>query len=313
MCSGTSTTSSTRWLNPRPLGDGPANRRPHLPGANSPFTIVTHCLGVMEFWAGAMIAGRPIVRNRDAEFTATGAVEELVTACSAGACSPPTSTYSTPSPRRAARLPARRRPPLRHDPGRRCPSHPRGAGTTPRPPGHPRPASRRGPSRASDPVAHGDREAERHDGGAKHPRADEMDDLPPPCRRPCSSATTTATNVHATWPEKARNRLATTPITNESACFTALRRGEAVVGEQPQDGEQHDAQSRPEEPAVDGGEEHAHPRPPPPGGGAGGPAAPTRLTPAGEQLPQPVLPDEQPAGEKDQEWHRLAEVAGRRW
>ncbi|MFZ0059422.1 MAG: DinB family protein [Acidimicrobiales bacterium] len=63
----------------RQLGDETANRRPRLPGANSPFAIVTHCLGVMEFWAGAVIADRPIVRDRDAEFSATGAVEELVT------------------------------------------------------------------------------------------------------------------------------------------------------------------------------------------------------------------------------------------
>jgi hypothetical protein len=63
----------------RRLGDAPANQRPPLPGANSPFAIVTHCLGVMEFWAGGMIAGRAIERHRDAEFTATGAVEELVT------------------------------------------------------------------------------------------------------------------------------------------------------------------------------------------------------------------------------------------
>jgi hypothetical protein len=63
----------------RRLGDGMANQRPPLPGANSPFAIVTHCLGVMEFWAGEMIAGRAIQRDRVAEFTATGAVEELVT------------------------------------------------------------------------------------------------------------------------------------------------------------------------------------------------------------------------------------------
>jgi hypothetical protein len=28
------------------LGDQLANRRPDLPGANSPFAILTHCLGV---------------------------------------------------------------------------------------------------------------------------------------------------------------------------------------------------------------------------------------------------------------------------
>ncbi|MGD0345048.1 MAG: DinB family protein [Acidimicrobiales bacterium] len=60
------------------LGDRLANEKPDLPGANSPFAIVTHCLGVMEFWAGVMIADRPIVRDRDAEFTATGAVDDLI-------------------------------------------------------------------------------------------------------------------------------------------------------------------------------------------------------------------------------------------
>lgn len=59
------------------LGDDLANARPDLPGANSPFAILTHCLGVMEYWGGRMIAGRPIERDRAAEFTATGAVDEL--------------------------------------------------------------------------------------------------------------------------------------------------------------------------------------------------------------------------------------------
>jgi hypothetical protein len=39
---------------------------------------VTHGLGVLEFWGGAMVAGRRIRRDRDAEFRATGRVEELV-------------------------------------------------------------------------------------------------------------------------------------------------------------------------------------------------------------------------------------------
>jgi hypothetical protein len=62
----------------RQLGDGLVNDRPDLPGANSPFTIVTHCLGVLEFWGGAMVAGRRISRDRDAEFRARGRVEQLV-------------------------------------------------------------------------------------------------------------------------------------------------------------------------------------------------------------------------------------------
>jgi Protein of unknown function (DUF664) len=60
------------------LGDELANRRPDLPGANSPYAILTHCLGVIEFWGGHAVAGRSIVRDRPAEFLATGPVDELV-------------------------------------------------------------------------------------------------------------------------------------------------------------------------------------------------------------------------------------------
>ncbi|YAL84189.1 DUF664 domain-containing protein [Dermacoccaceae bacterium W4C1] len=60
------------------LGDERVNLRPDLPGANSAFVIVTHCLGVMEFWAGQVIADRPIQRDRAAEFLATGTVAELL-------------------------------------------------------------------------------------------------------------------------------------------------------------------------------------------------------------------------------------------
>jgi hypothetical protein len=59
------------------LGDELANRRPDVPGDNSPYAIVTHCLGVMEFWGGSMIAGRSIDRDRPAEFVATGPVAGL--------------------------------------------------------------------------------------------------------------------------------------------------------------------------------------------------------------------------------------------
>jgi uncharacterized damage-inducible protein DinB len=60
------------------LGDDLANRRPPFPGANSPYVILTHCLGVMEYWAGATVAERPIERDRAAEFTASGAVAPLL-------------------------------------------------------------------------------------------------------------------------------------------------------------------------------------------------------------------------------------------
>ncbi|WP_203231275.1 DinB family protein [Nocardioides caldifontis] len=59
------------------LGDELANTRPELPDANSPYAVLTHCLGVMEFWGGEMVAGRPIERDRDAEFRATGPVAEV--------------------------------------------------------------------------------------------------------------------------------------------------------------------------------------------------------------------------------------------
>ena len=60
------------------LGDEAANRRPDLPGANSPYAILFHCLGVMEYWGGQVVAGRTIERDRDAEFRATGPVDDLV-------------------------------------------------------------------------------------------------------------------------------------------------------------------------------------------------------------------------------------------
>lgn len=60
------------------LGDELANDKPALAGANSPFQIVTHCLGVLEFWGGERIAGRSVHRDRAAEFRAAGQVSELV-------------------------------------------------------------------------------------------------------------------------------------------------------------------------------------------------------------------------------------------
>lgn len=60
------------------LGDEAANARPDLPGANSPYAIVTHCLGVLEYWAGHLVAGREVHRDREAEFTASGSVRELL-------------------------------------------------------------------------------------------------------------------------------------------------------------------------------------------------------------------------------------------
>lgn len=60
------------------LGDDLVNRRPPLRDANSAYVLLTHCLGVMEYWGGATVAQRPIQRDRAAEFTASGDVAGLV-------------------------------------------------------------------------------------------------------------------------------------------------------------------------------------------------------------------------------------------
>jgi hypothetical protein len=59
------------------LGDELANLRPNVPGTNSPYVILYHCLGVMEWWGGHVIAGRAVERDRDAEFVARGPVADL--------------------------------------------------------------------------------------------------------------------------------------------------------------------------------------------------------------------------------------------
>lgn len=60
------------------LGDELANRRPDVDRTNTPYVILTHCLGVVEYWAGHVVAGREIERDRAAEFVASGPVAELV-------------------------------------------------------------------------------------------------------------------------------------------------------------------------------------------------------------------------------------------
>ncbi|RWZ64787.1 DUF664 domain-containing protein [Labedella populi] len=62
----------------RDLGDDLANTRPNLPGANTPYALLVHCLGVVEYWAGHLVRGRPSERDREAEFDASGAVDVLL-------------------------------------------------------------------------------------------------------------------------------------------------------------------------------------------------------------------------------------------
>ena len=56
------------------LDDDLANRKPALPGANSPYAILRHCLGVMEFWGGEVVARREVIRDRPAEFSELGPI-----------------------------------------------------------------------------------------------------------------------------------------------------------------------------------------------------------------------------------------------
>ncbi|GAA2874047.1 hypothetical protein Acy02nite_31980 [Actinoplanes cyaneus] len=60
------------------LGDELANERPALPGANSPYALLTHCVGVIDYWSGTLVAGRSVCRDREAEFTAAGPVAPLL-------------------------------------------------------------------------------------------------------------------------------------------------------------------------------------------------------------------------------------------
>ncbi len=59
------------------LGEERANMRPDLPGANSPYAILTHCIGVCDYWIGTLLGKREFFRDRDAEFRASGTAVEL--------------------------------------------------------------------------------------------------------------------------------------------------------------------------------------------------------------------------------------------
>jgi|SRR6185503_12178659 len=54
------------------LDDQAANWKPAAPGANSVLVLVTHALGSAEQHVVGSAAGKTVVRNRDAEFAATG-------------------------------------------------------------------------------------------------------------------------------------------------------------------------------------------------------------------------------------------------
>ncbi|HVD04259.1 MAG TPA: DUF664 domain-containing protein [Candidatus Dormibacteraeota bacterium] len=60
------------------LGDKLSNQRLAVSGANSPYVILNHCLGVIEYWSGHLALGRPSSRDREAEFTAIGPIAPLI-------------------------------------------------------------------------------------------------------------------------------------------------------------------------------------------------------------------------------------------
>jgi len=59
------------------LGDELANTAPPLPGANTPYQLVFHCCGMLEWWTRQAILGEDVDRDRAAEFAASGTVEQL--------------------------------------------------------------------------------------------------------------------------------------------------------------------------------------------------------------------------------------------
>lgn len=59
------------------LDDQTANAVPELPGANSAYQILSHCLGMTRQWTAEHILGKPTGRDRAAEFGARGDVAGL--------------------------------------------------------------------------------------------------------------------------------------------------------------------------------------------------------------------------------------------
>jgi uncharacterized damage-inducible protein DinB len=59
------------------LSDEAANWHPFPSGANSIYAILSHLIGVDEFWVKQIIAGQKIQRDRDAEFRSSGSLSEL--------------------------------------------------------------------------------------------------------------------------------------------------------------------------------------------------------------------------------------------
>jgi hypothetical protein len=59
------------------LGDDLINEHPRVVAGSSPYALVTHILGAVEFWVGHMVLGEDSTRVRDDEFIASGTTAEL--------------------------------------------------------------------------------------------------------------------------------------------------------------------------------------------------------------------------------------------
>jgi uncharacterized damage-inducible protein DinB len=60
------------------MGDEAANWRPLPQGTNSVYAILSHIIGVDNFWVHQVISGETLQRDREAEFAASGNLSELV-------------------------------------------------------------------------------------------------------------------------------------------------------------------------------------------------------------------------------------------
>jgi uncharacterized damage-inducible protein DinB len=60
------------------LDDEAANWQPLQTDTNSIYAILTHILGVDNFWVRQVIGGQTVQRNREAEFKASGKIAELL-------------------------------------------------------------------------------------------------------------------------------------------------------------------------------------------------------------------------------------------
>ena len=61
----------------RDIPDALLNKRLDLPESNTLFVLATHLAGAGEFWSLELAAGRKVVRDRAAEFSASGTFADL--------------------------------------------------------------------------------------------------------------------------------------------------------------------------------------------------------------------------------------------